>query len=355
MPITKLEEYVGVKKLVKTTPHTYKATWNLNKDVCQNRRRRKSGAEDVADVRPVLPRTSETRRESSRGLNPPGGAGGDNYGTNNLEKISFLKNLLGLHRCHFEPRNGTQKQATDYCKKGEQTHAEWILHGAEGPNWGLNAKFVQFGNLGGDQGKRVDRQQMFNLLKEGKSDWEMAEIDFASWARNYRAIDRLRNSVRPVRAEPRKLILLYGKPGCGKTRFAYEHFPLLYEVPVSKDMWFDGYSGNTVALFDEFEGQMPLNSALKILDGYYVRQVPIKGGFVWWNPDCIIVTSNDHPSAWYDYTTRAIKEDALRRRFIDFGEVYDNMVKVPNIKTWWPIKSDGIAIQTLDNNYLSGK
>lgn len=46
--------------------------------------------------------------------------------------MSFLKCILGLHRAHFEPRAGTVEEAIDYCKKGEQTHAEWILLGNKG-------------------------------------------------------------------------------------------------------------------------------------------------------------------------------------------------------------------------------
>lgn len=81
---------------------------------------------------------------------------------------------------------------------------------------------------------------------------------------------------KPVRTEPREIILIQGKPGLGKTRLALEDNDT-YETPInSGPLWFDGYFGQKKALMDEFEGELQLNSLLKLVDNYYVRAVPIK-------------------------------------------------------------------------------
>lgn len=69
------------------------------------------------------------------------------------------------------------------------------------------------------------------------------------------------------------------------------------------------------------------------------------GGFVWWNPDTIYLTSNAHPMNWYDYSKRQDKELALRRRFtkiLEFTEDDDIITHTAEgIKIYWPIKTDG--------------
>lgn len=71
----------------------------------------------------------------------------------------------------------------------------------------------------------------------------------------------------------------------------------------------------------------------------------ILGGFVWWNPDIIYLTSNAHPMNWYDYSKREDKEAALRRRFTKIIEFKENDIiehtTLEEIKIYWPIRSDG--------------
>lgn len=257
----------------------------------------------------------------------------------------------------MESRHGTQAQAINYCKKGEQSHAEWVLHGEKGPNFGKNADFSEFGSPGGKQGARSDLQSFYALVKQGKSDLELAEANFSAFSRTLKAIDRIRFQIRPVCTEPRKVILLVGKPGTGKTRKAYEMFPNIFELAIGSGVWFDGYYGQESVLLDEFEGEMPLSSSLKILDNYYVRMAPVKGSFCWWNPKVIIVTSNSHPNTWYDYSKRTDKESALRRRFTEIHHytgdeilLYDTIEK---INKYWSIP-EGFIKQDVTNNYLSG-
>jgi hypothetical protein len=81
-------------------------------------------------------------------------------------------------------------------------------------------------------------------------------------------------------------------------------------------MWFDGYDGHTAALLDDFAGKFSkfsLNNLLRLLDRYKV-QFPIKGGYTFFQPRRIFLTTNIHPREWYDWTTREVQYPALSRR-----------------------------------------
>lgn len=194
------------------------------------------------------------------------------------------------------------------------------------------------------------------MVKAGKSDTELAETNFSAFSRTLKAIDRIRFQSRPVCLVGRDIILCVGLPGLGKTHWAYQTYPDLFELAIGSSVWFDGYFGQPVVLLDEFEGDMPLASALKVLDNYYVRMAPVKGSFTWWNPSTIVVTSNSHPSLWYDYTKRLSKESALRRRFTVIREYTAQGVVVHDtpdaIALYWPIVSGPVVKQELKNNYL---
>jgi len=163
------------------------------------------------------------------------------------------------------------------------------------------------------------------------------------FCRTLRGTDRIRLATRPVLDGSRQIILYVGPTRTGKTRAAYEMFPDLYETPISGkgDIWFDGYQGEETVLFDEFRGALPLDALLKILDPHYVRKVPIKGSFTWFNPKRIIVTSNFHPKTWYDYTNREEHQLALRSRFNEvhlFGKVNGPRTSFIGglIELYWP-------------------
>lgn len=49
--------------------------------------------------------------------------------------------------CHLEPKNGQPSAASNYCKKGTQSKIEWNEFGIDGPNFGVDADFVEFGVL----------------------------------------------------------------------------------------------------------------------------------------------------------------------------------------------------------------
>ncbi|QMW69021.1 replication-associated protein [Crucivirus-527] len=231
------------------------------------------------------------------------------------QRFSWLKNFCE-RKVHCEPRFGPRDRARLYCMKGDQTKKEWKKHHDKGQNFGLNSLFFEYGvwledNSGGLNSALIE---YIVAIKAGKNDLELADEHPASFVRYPRAIDRIRSTKRPKREDPLSIFLYIGKPGTGKTRRAYELYPDIYAPPIGKDLWFNGYQQEPEVLLDDFSGQLRLVDTLRLLDLYAI-QAPTKGGFCWWCPTIIIITTNVHPRDWYDYSKRNDSEIALKRRF----------------------------------------
>jgi hypothetical protein len=185
------------------------------------------------------------------------------------------------------------------------------------------------------KGGRVDRNEIFAMLAEGKSDKELMESDFSGYCRMRNGISDYRSMVMPERVSPVEIYLFFGEPGTGKTKFAIQQLgPNYYRMPISKDMWFTKrMAGRTHILIDEFRSNVPLFMLLQLLDENPL-EVPNKGGFMWYLPEIIIITTNRSPWDWYNYNNKRDKErKALFRRF-DSGGVFrffknDEKVPVP--------------------------
>lgn len=185
----------------------------------------------------------------------------------------------------------------------------------------------KFGTEPIGQGGRTDRNQVYAWLKEGKSELEIMDLDFASYQRFRNAIADYRELTPPVRVKDRvcEVYLFYGRPGTGKTEFALDQIALLgrphCRLPLGKDFWFTRTAqGAHVLLIDDFKSNIALVDLLQIIDKHGC-EVPRKGGFVWVRFDFVFFTTNRSPYVWYDYSTRDFERDALFRRF-DHGGAF---------------------------------
>lgn len=263
--------------------------------------------------------------------------------------LSWLKNNIS-GTAHFEIQRGTSEQARDYCHKADATT--------------VADTFVEFGEyrkVGSGAGERTDITALRDAIVRGSTQKEIIENDelVETFAKYMRFHDRVKSLYKPpARENGVHLILLVGAPGTGKTRRAFEQYPDLFEIPISNGtMWMDGYDDQPHVLFDDFMGKgskMTLDNTLKFFDRY-VRQVPIKGAYVWYRPEVIIVTTNYHPRYWYEWKGREESWKALKRRiheiwwFPELGEAEEQHVDLfLDDVSQWPAEQQGEPVNQYD-------
>jgi len=217
------------------------------------------------------------------------------------QRPSAIKKWLG-QEAHCSKRIATAKQAADYCKK-EGDYAEY---GAISPP--------------PRPGTRSDIHALVKDAVAGTRLRVLLKNHPVAYARYSKAVDRIQMIMRDSSWRDVRVYVYFGPTRVGKTRAALALCPEedTYVCPSTPkgSLWFDGYEGQTFAILDDFHGQYPLVELLRVLDGTPCL-VPIKGGFVQWRPEVIFITSNIHPLAWYDYSSRLASRDALMARICD--------------------------------------
>lgn len=194
------------------------------------------------------------------------------------------------------------------------------------------------------QGERSDLGEAIQTLTDTRSVSAVAAAHPVQFVRYHRGFEALYSRTQPRRTTAPTVILLYGKTGAGKTRYAFEQDPALYrKVPQTR--WFDGYEGQDTLLLDDFSGassKLSLDYLLQLLDRYPI-DVEVKGGYRPLLATVIYITTNNHPRTWYDYTRREEQYRALARRVhrvIYFG--LEESVEVNRLVFWedWSANSN---------------
>jgi hypothetical protein len=217
------------------------------------------------------------------------------------KRFSQTKGLIS-DRAHLEKANGSPIQNREYCSKG--------------------GDFDEYGVIPKGQGSRTDLSSVVKDIEDGATLQEIAKKHPAATLRYGNGIQRLRMFIRPRRETPPEIWTLWGKTGTGKTRRVWEFADVdkLWVHP--GDRWFDGYDGQPAVLFDDFDGSwFKLSYLLKLLDRY-IFQVPVKGGYTWWKPKVIYITSNLNPKEWYPAAHQE-HQRALIRRIEEFGHIQE--------------------------------
>lgn len=184
-----------------------------------------------------------------------------------------LKTVKRIHKtAHWEPRRGSAHEASEYCKKDKV--------------------FVELGAISLGQGHRTDLEIIRSEIADGKSEIDIADCHFAIWVQHRRAFSEYRHLMQPPLYRPNLQIWsVSGPTGTGKTSMSMAMYPDAFIVSDPTLQWFDGYNGERVVIIDEYRGGARGDILLRLTDIYKFR-VPVKGGFVPWNPLLIIFTSN---------------------------------------------------------------
>ncbi len=221
------------------------------------------------------------------------------------QRLQSVKNHFtrhGMNEVHLEPRRGAHSQARDYASKAESRTGATVTTGSED-------------GIPEGAGQHAALSEIAQLVRQGATDFTLATEHPEAYMYHSNKIHALRQALLQPWSGPRTVIWIYGRPGCGKTRYASEHDPLLFDVPsVSAQPWFDNYTGQRSILLDNLTSSTPWQPLMKWLDRYPV-QVPVKGAFVCATWSTVYVTSILHPrlfAAGYDQTTMSPAE--LQRR-----------------------------------------
>lgn len=256
--------------------------------------------------------------------------------------FKHIKKILECPELHCEPRKGTAKQASDYCKKTEGKIREPII----------------LGEISQVAGARNDLKKLYENLKSGKSDSEILDEDPATYIKYSRGIEKARaiitkngiNTYKDI-----KITVFWGKPGVGKTRKIYElHKPEEVHVITKHDnnstIWFDGYTGQKILLIDEFYGWIEWGRFLQILDKYKL-QLAVKGSFTYSNWEKVYITSNKPPEMWYpdqDKTALYSRIDHEEEITAPISEIrksnLDNMLKNIKMRSERSVENDSKII-----------
>lgn len=202
-------------------------------------------------------------------------------------------------QAHWEIARGSNKEASDYCKK--------------------DGKFHEFGELPeephklGNEVQSAKWREISDLAKKG----DLATIDekypkpFISCYKNLKSI-KTDYMVRKPDLDNVCGTWYYGKPGVGKTRLVTKLYPNAYLKRMNK--WFDGYQHEEVIVVDDLDmSHAFMGYELKKLADRYCYMVEVKNDSMYIRPKQVIVTSQfSIDEIWKLDEQTAI---ALKRRF----------------------------------------
>jgi len=234
-----------------------------------------------------------------------------------MKRLSALKKINSS--AHWEAAKAESLRASDYCKKGSQSHAEWSESGTAGPTFGIGADVTEYGVLPVSQGKRTDLKRAIDDIDDGLSMHQVASRNKEVYVKFYRGLKDYALQVAPEYSHPTvRGLWVWGPTGTGKSYEVRASFPSLFIK--GQNHWFDGFQGQEAIFIDDFTID-PLCSRqvkawernLKAWADSYHCTGETKGGTINLNHHHFIITSN------YSIEDLFGKEEAvvepLKRRF----------------------------------------
>jgi len=184
--------------------------------------------------------------------------------------IAFKTIKNKIPEAHVDYARGTALECEEYIKKiGKWEGTEKAKTTVEGSFW----------EMGENISTASKNKRLLELIKDGYTKKQILEDD-PYYITRMRQIDELlemyayekfQTSTRAI-----EVFYVFGKTGLGKTHYVYANhdYNEVCTITTYRDggskIYFDEYKGEDVLVFDEFQGEIPLNSLLRWLDKYPV-------------------------------------------------------------------------------------
>ncbi len=132
--------------------------------------------------------------------------------------------------------------------------------------------------------------------------------DPATYCRNHNGLEKWdlfckREAIYDRVTREVQVMVLFGDAGSGKSYYARHFDPgnswPLPDIEPKARLNIDGYNNQRTLIIEDFDGEMPFRSLLKVLDIYNV-DFNTKGAYSCANWNWVIITTNKHPTEWYD-------------------------------------------------------
>lgn len=182
-------------------------------------------------------------------------------------RFSTMKNAFPS--AHIENAYGTSTENREYVFK----EGKWLKDAKRGTN--LENTHEEYGKMPMErQGARNDLVNLYEMLQEGKTNYEILEEN-PKFIGQVERMDKVRQIIENERYKlvfrDLEVTYIYGDTGTGKTRGIMEKYGYdkVYRVTDYKYP-FDQYASQDVIVFEEFHSSLPITSMLLYLDGYPV-------------------------------------------------------------------------------------
>lgn len=181
-------------------------------------------------------------------------------------RFSTMKNVFSLGG-DIEPARGSSAENRDYVSKS----GKW--ENDKKSDTRIDGTFEEYGEMPEEhQGVSNEYTMVIDRILDGASNADILR-EFPQYLRGLRDVEYVRQTLRAEEYRDKwrdiTTVYIYGTTGAGKTRYVMESFGYsnVYAVNNYKNP-FDGYTGESIILFDEFASSFRIQDMNNYLDGY---------------------------------------------------------------------------------------